>query len=299
METSLKVIKNNLNELIGKLSLPAENVNQVSGTSLTKLKSLKEFRVTISQFQDLGIFDQYVSSLINSVIFTTSNDEITLQNSEAQSLISVLNNLKILSQSFLSTLTRTLPEESADSINIKLPEVKDFEELSTVAKDLHIALSQILFNEDIKGEEKIISVENGSIWFNVFVGGPIAVGLIATLAWAAAVIYKKVQEGKLLSAQVKGLQVKNESLEDILKAQKLETEMMINAEAEHIDSEFFKENAPENIERIKNSIRIFSNLIERGAEINPALIAPEQVANLFPNTKNLVGLESKIKKLTN
>jgi len=98
---------------------------------------------------------------------------------------------------------------------------------------------------------------------------------------------------------VRGLKVKNDSLQDILNAQKAETELMIEAEAEHINSEHFKENVPENIERIKNSITIFAELIGKGAEIHPALIAPEDVSNLFPDTKNLIGLESKIKRITN
>ena len=65
----------------------------------------------------------------------------------------------------------TVPEENQYSINIKLPEIKDFDQLSNVSRDIHIALSQVLFNDEINGETKIISVENGSIWINVFVGG--------------------------------------------------------------------------------------------------------------------------------
>ena len=103
----------------------------------------------------------------------------------------------------------------------------------------------------------------------------------------------------MLEQQVRGLKVKNDSLEDILKAQKAETKLMISAEAQHIDSEHFKEKAPENIERIKNSITTFADLIGRGAEIHPALVAPENVTNLFPDPTKLINIESKIKKLAN
>ncbi|HXL55998.1 MAG TPA: hypothetical protein VN958_07065, partial [Chitinophagaceae bacterium] len=104
---------------------------------------------------------------------------------------------------------------------------------------------------------------------------------------------------KLLEEQVRGLKVKNDSLEDILSAQKKETQLMVEAEAAYINSEHFKENIPENIERIKNSIAILAELIGKGAEIHPALVAPENVSNLFPDPKNLIGLESKIKRITN
>jgi hypothetical protein len=299
METSLKVIKNSLKTLIDKLQWKTENVAVAQGSaSQTKLTNLNELRQNINKFSELGIFEEYVSALKSSVIFTTGNDEMNILGSETRKITQNLESLKTLSQNFLNTLSKTLPEESRDSINIKLPEVKDFDELSNVSREIHIALSQVLFNDEIKGETKIVSVENGSIWFNVFVGVT-AVSVVASLAWAAAVIYKKIQEGKLLAQQVRSLNVKNESLEDILKAQKAETELMINAEASHINSEFFQNDTPENLERIKNSIKIFSELIDKGAEIHPALIAPEHVSNLFPDTKNLLGLESKIKRIGN
>ena len=299
METSLKVIKNSLKNLIDRLIWEVENVPVAPGSAnQIKITNLNSLRLVINNFHELGILEEYVSVLKSSPIFTTGNNEMNILNSEGQPIIRNLTTLKALSEHLLNTLTRTLPEENQNSINIKLPEVKDFDELSTVSREIHIALSQVLFNDDIKGETKIVSVENGSIWFNVFVG-PTALSVVASLAWAAAVIYKKIQEGKLLAQQVRSLSVKNESLEDILKAQKAETELMINAEAAHINNEYFKNDMPENLERIKNSIKIFSELIDKGAEIHPALIAPENVSNLFPDTKNLLGLESKIKRIGN
>jgi hypothetical protein len=100
-----------------------------------------------------------------------------------------------------------------------------------------------------------------------------------------------------LQQQLTALKVKNESLQDIIKLQKAETNSVIVAEAEFIASENFKENSQENIERIKNSILTLAELINKGAEVQPALVAPEEVSNLFPDTKNLIGLESRIKKL--
>ncbi len=299
METSLKILKNSLKNLIDRLVWKAESVTvSPNNPSQQKLNNLNNLRTVVTEFGKLGIFEEYVNNLKDSAIFTTSNNEMNILGTEANAIIRNLTTLKTLSENFLKTLAKTLPEENQNSINIKLPAVKDFDELSNVSREIHISLSQVLFNDEIKGETKIVSVENGSIWFNVFVGVT-SVSVVASLAWAAAVIYKKMQEGKLLAQQVRGLMVKNESLEDILKAQKAETELMINAEATHINSEYFKTQVPENLERIKNSIKIFSELIDKGAEIQPALVAPEQVSNLFPDIKNIVGLESKIKKIAN
>lgn len=246
----------------------------------------------------MDLFKPIIDSLKSSIIFTFSNDEMNIQHSEGNLINSSLTQLKTLSQNFQEILLKTVPNENINSINIKLPQVNDFDELSKVAREIHISLTQVLLNEEVNGETKIVSVENGSIWFNVFVGET-AVFVVASIAWAAAVIYKKIQEGRLLEQQVRSLKVKNDSLEDVLKAQKAETDLMIQAEAEHIQSEHFKLNAEDNIARIKNLISTFAELIGKGAEIHPALVAPENVSNLFPDTSKLLGLESKIKRLAN
>lgn len=295
METSLKLIKTQLQNIQTRLNWKSE---LVSNNTLFQISNLKELRLIINNLDSMNLFKTATTVLMDSAIFTTSNDTIRVQSTENSIIVNELKILKSLIENFTEVLKSTVPEESIDSINIKLPPINDFDELSKVSREIHVGLTQVIFNEEVSGQTKIISVENGSIWLNVLVGTT-AVTVIASLVWSAAVIYKKIQEGKLLEEQVRGLKVKNDSLEDILKAQKAETNLMIQAEAEHVNSEHFKENAPENIEKIKNSISIFADLIGKGAEIHPALVAPENVTNLFPDPTKLIGLESKIKRLAN
>lgn len=293
MKTSLKLIKIQLQNIQSRLNWKS---GLVSNNTLFEISNLKELRAIINDLDSINLFENVTKELLDSAIFTTSNDTIKVQPNENSIIVGKLNLLKSLIENFTEVLKSTVPEESADSINIKLPTINDFDELSKVSREIHVGLTQVIFNEEVDGQTRIISVENGSIWLNVLVGTT-AVTVIASLVWSAAVIYKKIQEGKLLEEQVRGLKVKNESLEDILKAQKAETNLMIQAEAEHVNSEHFKVNAPENIEKIKNSISIFAELIGKGAEIHPALVAPENVSNLFPDPTKLIGLESKIKRL--
>jgi hypothetical protein len=296
MEISLKVIKQKLQNNITKLKW---KLDTITNSSLLQLSNLNEIRIIINEIEQMQLFGNLTELLKNSVIFTTSDDIMRVQAIEGQQIQVQLTNLKLLIENFLEVLKKTVPEENINSINIKLPQVNDFDELSKVSRDIHLGLTQILYNEDINGETKIVSVENGSIWLNVFVGSAIAVGIIGSLVWSSAVIYKKVLESKLLEEQIRGLKVKNDSIEDILKAQKIETSLMIQAEAEFINSEHFKVSVPENIEKIKNSITTFAELIGKGAEIHPALVAPESVSNLFPDPTKIIGLESKIKRLGN
>jgi hypothetical protein len=293
MDTSLKIIKKQLQSILKRLEW---NNKLITNGQFYEFIGLSNIREVINDIISIGLFEDVTSSLKKSVIFTSADDSMRIGHSETSQIEANLILLKTLSENFSTVLLKTVPEEDLDSINIKLPEVNDFDELSKVSREIHLGLTQVIFNDEIKGQTKIVSVENGSIWLNVLVGST-AVRVIASLVWSSAVIYKKIQEGKLLEQQVRGLKVKNDSLEDILKAQKAETELMISAEAQHIDSEHFKKKAPENIGRIKNSITTFADLIGRGAEIHPALVAPESVSNLFPDPTKLVNLESKIKKL--
>lgn len=295
MDTSLKIIKQQLQSILKRLEWEKKTL---SNGTLFDLSGLKNIRTVINDLSSIGLFEDVTTKLKNSAIFTSADDTMRIQHTETRSIESDLNLLKTLTSNFLNVLFKTVPEEDLNSINIKLPEISDFDELSKVSRELHLGLTQVILNDEIKGQTKIVSVENGSIWLNVFVGST-AVSVIASLVWSSAVIYKKIQEGKLLEQQVRGLKVKNDSLEDILKAQKAETNLMIKAEAEHISSEHFKENLPENIGRIKNSITTFADLIGRGAEVHPALVAPENVSNLFPDPTKLINIESKIKKIAN
>jgi hypothetical protein len=297
MITSLKQLKFSLQDIIKRLEWKM-NQNALGQRPVIILSELNNLRHVINDIESLTLFESVVASLKNSAIFTTSTDQINVEPGEGHAITTNLDLLKTLLTNFLNLLLKTVPDEDPNSINIKLPPVNDFDELSKVSHQIHIALTLIVLNEEIGGQTKIVSVENGSIWLNVYLGVS-ALPVVASVVWAAAVIYKKIQEGRIMEQHIRALKVKNDSLEDVLKAQKAETNLMIQAEAEHIQSESFTQNAQENIERIKNSISIFADLIDKGAEIHPALVAQENVANLFPDPMKLVGLESKIKKIGN
>jgi len=86
--------------------------------------------------------------------------------------------------------------------------------------------------------------------------------------------------------------------EAIAELNKASIKNVIEAEAQYIQSQFFKDNLPENLETLKNSIRIFADMIDKGAEIKPALTAGEELKSLFPVNPQLV--ESKaIKQIEN
>ena len=72
---------------------------------------------------------------------------------------------------------------------------------------------------------------------------------------------------------------------------------MISAEAQNLYNDNFEGDNNEQVERLKNSIKMLSKLIDKGAEVHPALNQPENVKNLFPKMAESQSIQSKIKKI--
>ena len=129
------------------------------------------------------------------------------------------------------------------------------------------------------------------------VGSVLAVKLIGGLVWAAAVIRKKKMEFKSFEQHVKRLKIKTESLVDMKDAQKKQLEDSLEAEADNLVSQFYKNGNAEKIERVKYSIKLISELMDKGVEIHPALSASKEVGSMFPDFSNIRLMESRIQEL--
>jgi hypothetical protein len=301
---SLKEIKKTIKQALSlhtfvasEIKIPSDTPGQAdrSGTHFTDVNHMRDI---VYLLDNIGLFKSQIKALRGTSIFKYQENKLNILKNEA-AIIS--NNFKYIMDNAIELaiiLDEIVPDENPNSINIKLPSnVTTLDDLSQVSRELHLAISQVIFNEEINGEEKITGVENGSIWVNIFLRTSAAATLIASISWSAIVLLKKKRELDLFSKQVQayGLQVANN--ESLLEMNKKQIDIVVEAEAEYILSEHFKNSPEDNIERIKNSIRIVSKMIDNGAEIHPSITSPEPVSNLFPSMKNLLAVESKIKKI--
>jgi hypothetical protein len=293
----IKELKQQLATITSILNVAYEEPNPGSQKTTSKFSKLNQFRKAINQLEETGLFKAEIQAIRNSAIFTTAKDSLSLNLNEGRQLKNQVDEIVKLVTALSTTISEIGGEVNPDSVSIKLPPVNDFDDLSKVSADFHKIINQAIVNDQINGQVRIDNVENGSIWLDVYLGSTAAVSLVGGLAWAAAVIYKKIQEGKLITEHVKSLKIKNESLKEIQEKQKDALSLMIDAEAKNLYNENFDGDNNEQIERLKNSIRLLSNLIEQGAEVHPALNQPENVKNLFPKMNQLQSVESKIKKL--
>ena len=100
MDASLKLIKQQLQNILKRFDWNAENIISQGQTVSIKLSGLANIRSVINDIKTLNLFDAVVLSLSNSVIFTTANDQMNVQTQEGQGIVASLTLLKTLSTIF-------------------------------------------------------------------------------------------------------------------------------------------------------------------------------------------------------
>ena len=268
---------------------------RISDRELSNINAFKEF---LNIIKKVDIYDDEINLLLESDLYSTTKDNLFTEDSRALNIYNTAKYLVDSTSSLNIVFKKLLPQSNEQSISIKLPEPSDFEALNKTMVTVQKSISQIISNDKIKGTTNINHWEFGSFWIELILGTEAAVALIASSVWAAAVISKKFSENKLFEQQARAMEIKNESLEDILETQKELTNQLLANEAQSVLDEHFDNNKDnEQLERLKLSIKTFATLIQNGAEIHPSIMAPEKVQNLFPNYKNIDMLTSRIKQI--
>ena len=265
-----------------------------------RIKNIRRFKRLISELEALPFLNTEIQSIKNSALYGTTLDELVISD-ENTGLIGAAQSIVRGAVELSKMLSLILQDNvNSNSILIKLPCQNDLGLLINYLSKFEKSINQVISNEKIKGQLQINSWESGSFWIDLFLGSQAAIALIASITWSAAVISKKYKEGKIFEQYIKSLEIKNESLEDILEKQKIATDLLIEQEVNALQSEHFgsdRTNDNEQFERLRLTTKTFAELIQKGAEVHPALNAPEKIQNAFPNYSRLENIASKIKLL--
>ncbi len=254
----------------------------------------------VNVLERTGLFETEIKSVKDSDLYLIQNNIVKFPIATGQDYKKHLDEMKRMVSSLLEALRKVkgTAQENENSIYLKLPALKDFTELKEFAEELQQIFSQVLYNEDIKGEMRIVSAESGSIWLYIILGTAAAVQLIGQMAWAAVIIHKKKQEQKYVEALARQENIKADALQNLLEAQKTELQLIATLESTHIFNQHFKPDDFEMIGRLKNSVMEYSELIIKGVEVQPSLLAPETSKELFPNMDKISTIVTKIKEIT-
>ncbi|WP_062060532.1 hypothetical protein [Cellvibrio sp. OA-2007] len=227
-----------------------ENVGLRYDFNNDRIINIEKFKTFLNLIEALPIYEAEIEKLHRSQIYQTGHDTLKLESSEGRNIYQTSNYLVNSASSLSIVFEKLLPPTCEESISVKLPDPGNFDDLIKNMSILQTSLSQVVVHKDIDGYVNINNWEHGSYWIELILGTQAAVAVVSSIAWAAAVICKKYNENRILEQTVRSLEIKNESLEDILLRQKELTKQLISAETNQVIDKHYSDRDPEHIKRV-------------------------------------------------
>jgi hypothetical protein len=160
---------------------------------------------------------------------------------------------------------------------MRLPDIASLGDLQEITKELDLILNQTLLQHYGFGNYRLSGFDTGSMWINITLDTPEALGLILTVYGAAKLwLRKKADTAKQLESTNAALPESDRQTMAKLLQQMLDHERVKMAE-----SVAPKGASPEDIQRLRHALERLAALEEQGAEIVPSLQAPEAVREIY------------------
>lgn len=275
------------------------NFETYNSSGMYYIKNVAEVKSAVLELLHAHFFNEKEIDMLSPIINSMGDVISFSNNSTYNDLVRLLGHIKYSIEFMNEWFQKNMPSnEDEPIINIKLPQIQNFSDLSFIADKLEGRFTSVV-NEIEGGKVEIKQFDHGSFWIVVAVGTPVALAFIAGMAWSAAVVYKKMKEAEMAKREVERAGLQNEAIKQLVDFQKREINELAMVEANALENKFFSQQDNERAQRIRESIKDISELLIKGVQIQSALSAPESVSNLFPNYKNLSLVESNIKKIAN
>lgn len=291
----LRVLRNKLEEARPHLTIANQYIPKHNTTEIFEFRSIKN---AVYAIELTGLFHDTISRLKDLDFWNGFTEVMTLQPVQLDSFIPIISELKILVEAMIDSLNLIIPPDRENTISIKIPDPKSLKDISNSTESLDKIFNQTLLHHSLNGSVEILNFDMGSFWIDIALGGGVAVmHFVSSLAWGAAVTFKKIQEGLLVRQQVREMTLDNDLKEKFLNGVDDADNAVAQNEATHIANEHYKEFTAEDVERIKFALKELANIYIKGGEIHLSLMAPEEVKKGFPKMKELNSISSKIKEI--
>lgn len=282
-----------------KLTLPTFQQVMEGKQMVLRVTNIEQFRRSIRAFAEIPPLIAELEPLLNHQVFATNLDGFAFDPTTGQNFHTLAYRAQDVIDGLIKILPSLVPHAKENCIRVKLPDSSDYRGVITDQESLLKALEQMLFiSPEFNKSITIEGWENGSLWLVLCVGLPLAVEVIGRAVWAAAVIRKKMHEGTIVAEKARALKVEVNFIEHVNMKAKEAVNEIVDTEALAIYEKYFNgENPHEEVQRIKLTLETLASLIDRGAEVHPALMEPEKAHELFPDFKALNTISSQIKQL--
>ena len=276
------------------------SISDVNNTRLKRVDGIPTIQEWMRRLHDIPAFRSYVDTLRTHFEFLGQYTErsVTLEAERATQLQGFAGRFFFFIRSVREFLHAIVSIGREDAFAFKLPDTSDFHAAVADQQTLLTALEQVLLEEPVNARIQLVAGEPGSVWLHIALGSVLGVKIVGAIAWAAAVVRKKWVEGDLFLAQASKLEAEATLLTGLAEATALAAKRTLEIEAKKLRADFFDNREdPEALERMKNTIKTFADLIHRGAEIAPSLMQPEQATNVFPDFAHLGTIISKVQQI--
>ena len=266
-----------------------------SGTVYYNLMNADEVRTILKLLEPIQSFNNVIRDIRKtSIEFTQTTKNIAFDSSNKARLISFYTQLKTGVKTIVEMLESMKYGLADEGIDIKLPPSISLLELSKCTRDLNTVFSTcpMLTKEDARIE--LVSVDVGSIWLALSIcgAGTLILAKIAKLVDQAVIIRSHYLTAKQQQEQIRRLELDNayiqkaDEINEAVEKKLLEKITAQLAEEESLDD-------PEDVERLKNSLKLLSDWMKKGMEIHASLPSPEDAKALFPSLeKQAIPVES-------
>lgn len=276
------------------------SISEANNARLKRVAGIPTIQEWMRRLNDLPPFRPFAENLRTQFEFLGQYTEasVVLENDTAVQLQNFAGEFFIFIQNVRRFLHAIVSIGRDDAFAFKLPDSSDFRAAVDDQKTLLTALEQVLLEEPINARIQLVAGEPGSVWLHIAVGSILGVQIVGAIAWSAAVVRKKWVEGDILKAQAAKVEADAGLMTGLAKAAELAAKKTLEIEARKLRADFLgSKEDPEALERMKNTIKTFADLIHRGAEIAPSLMTPETAANVFPDFTKLGTIISKVDQI--
>ncbi|MBP2115446.1 hypothetical protein [Paenibacillus silagei] len=257
-----------------------------------RVHNYKQTIFNIDNLSQIGFIDAEIE-ILKGMDYIYSNkssvDYVDVDKSAKLNLERAEQYIKKKIDSILDVAHISIPPESSESIDVKLPNFKSLKDTSKFFNDLNNILEIVVVNKDINGKVELENFESGSLWISIGLGTSAAVSIIGNIVNTALNLKSKYYETETLKAAARSLNATADAQELLVKAldESLTNVSKVHA-TELLENSPINNNTPEYLSKFEHVVITFTRLIYEGAEIHPALNAPKDTKDKFPSYPKLI-----------
>lgn len=262
-----------------------DEVKAAGNVTYYKLQNADAIREILANLETIESFREAIASIRNrSHGFTQDTGDITIDARVKAALLVDYQKLHTKVTTITDLFESLEYRQDSEGFDIKLPPDISLSELSKCTKDLDTIFSTCPLFANQEGTIKFTAVDVGSVWFTFLVVGVAAAAtlrLIAELVDKALVVRSHYLTTIEQEEKIRSLQLGNDALENAMGINKQISKGLLNKVATELAEEH-NISDPEDLGRLKNSIQLMADWMNKGMEVYAAIQAPAETKAVFP-----------------